>query len=229
MPTYAIRFLKPDDTYAKAVISQEFTSDAEVSDFARQHYGQKALEIWEGDRRVVRRVSGAHEARAKGIWPQCCRYPAPSTWSLQSHDRTSGELPFSEFEQLCQASQAIFQTLKLEMARHPIWIRAQAHPAAPPNLAWIRMSFHPSRRDPDGWVGWTTLSVFSPAGDGASIVDDVVDAATTAVRKAHAACPGMTGGDEGPRPKPVLDRGGQITGGLDESWFLTIPPPGLGG
>lgn len=224
MPTYSIRFLKPDDSYAKAVIVDDFANDAAVSEYVRASYGQKALEIWEGKRRVARRVSGAHEARAKGLWPQSCRYPALSVWSPASFERRGAVLPFGEFEMLGRASQSVFDGVKAGLAQHPVWVRAVAHPAAPPRVPSVRLSFHPARRDADQWVGWTTLSVFAPADDGPAIVEDIVGAATEALTRAHDACRGMAA-SKNLKIKPLLTVGVTMSGGLDGDWSLAPAPP----
>lgn len=221
MPTYDIRFLKPDDSCAESVISHDFASDAEVSDFVRAHYGRKALEVWQGKRRVTRRVSGAHDARAKGVWPQSCRYAALSQWSLQGCERRYGPLPFAEFERLGQASQSVLKALQAGLSRHPVWIRAQDHPAAPPTTPSIRVSFHPAHRAADQWVGHTALGVFAAAQDGPAIVEDLVDAASSVLTACHLTVPELTA--QAPsRPKPIVTVGAQISGGLDCEWSLGL-------
>ncbi len=223
MPTYQVRFLRPDDSYAKAALEQDFASDADVCDYVRSHHGQKALEVWEGERLVTRRVSAAHDARLRGWYRRSCRYPAIQDGALDELERRYGPMPYPEFERLGLTSQLIFEAFKAAMAEHPVWIRANGHPAAPPTIASVRVSFHPTRRDDDQWIGWTTASVFSSSRDEEAIVEDVMRAAQAAMMTAHLHCPNVATA-AADRQRPVLRHGVTISGHFDVDWAINHLP-----
>jgi hypothetical protein len=218
MPTYEIRFLKDDDTYAKVLV-EAFADDSAASDFVRQHYRRKMLEIWQGERCVSRRVSGAHDARLKGIYRSSCRYPALSAYSVAGLEKNYGPLAFEDFERLGQAASAMFTSFRLGMAKHPVWIRAQDHPAAPPTVPAIRVSFHPSVRESGQWLGSTVISIFCRSTDEA-IVEDILDAAAAAVVAAHRPEAGFKSIDDQLHLQPMWPHGDQLTAHITCRWTI---------
>lgn len=98
------------------------------------------------------------------------------------------------------------------------------HPPAPPTIPSLRVSFHPVRRDPEHWLGWTTVSVFSPLRDGDAIVDDVLDAAELAMLDAHRQCANVAAIGSDCRRKGILTYGVTTSGHLDVEWTIEHQP-----
>lgn len=157
-----------------------------------ENYPQKPCEVWLGDRRVVRRVSPAHDRRLKNSnsisnFLITANDPFISEWSLYNIVKRSGFIPDSEFRIFRESAEIIYSHLVQRFSRHPIWLRGENHPAAPAVVDQIiTFSFHPSGDYPAGaWYGGALAQAWSRANDGPDILQDIVSVLKESFRTAQ--------------------------------------------
>lgn len=186
MPNFQLRFLKPDDT-VRHVEELESASDAEARSYVLQHYPQRATELWDGERRVSRRVSPRHESRLRGEYPWECLYPVLSRYELGQLER-SGPLPYSDFQRLGGTGMAVLARLSATLSGRCVSVRAVSHPAAPATIVkTARYALLSVAREGDGWTGSSHCTVWSSVEEGADVTEGLVADAAAGLLQAHAA------------------------------------------
>lgn len=210
MASYEIRFVRPDNSYAKKTLECEFESDSEAWHFLVQTYPQRATETWSGSRLVFRRVSPAHDARLRGHYPKVCRFPTISIHQLEKAEADFGEISDPLFDEFGRCSLEIFYDLRETMAIHQVWVRATGHPEAPPTVHQrMGFIFWLQHKDAAGWHGVGECSIRSREIDGPEVVNDILDAAAECLFSTFSRL------EIGAEPKQNFQRSEIVSFGLD--------------
>lgn len=179
MPTYNVRFLRPDDSFGKSV-DVELESDAACWGYLVENYPRKPCEIWSGDRLVVRRVSPAHDYRLRRNFSFVRVFSVEGlvdVGSLAGILAAHGYLPKEDFYHLERVASLIFARVRNILAPHQVWVRAIGDPLAPAVVdrsADFSFSLHTDA--PDGyWSGYAKVSIESRERDGPEILNDLMD------------------------------------------------------
>ena len=232
MPEYTIRILRPDDSVA-GTIDVDLGSDSDCWTHLVENYRSKAAEVWRGDQRVTRRVSGWHEVRSKGyLEERTVSVDKPFLLSAsREFERKHGIILRRDVEVLETAAQAIFSALREVLAPHPIWVRSWNHPRALPaadNRA--RFTFSVGHMTYDTWHGGIHITVWSLESSGPDIVNDYLELIDRELLTMELPCRENVGlrlfkdSNNGWWNDGVRD-GIYLTGRVTMSWVLNRAPP----
>lgn len=210
MPEYMIKLLRRDDS-----VRREFVvildDENECGTYLVENHGQTPAEVWLEGERIMRRVSPAHDLRSKG-YRQDRTVVGPTVpslinrWSLHQFEQKHGLIGSKERNRLETAASCEFQRLRETFSKHPVWVRADTYPLAPPSVdQHVRFSFGISRWEGGEWEGWIIIDANSRERDGEAILADMVGLidqtlnSSTIVSRARA----PTGVAMMPRPQTV--------------------------